>query len=85
MKDNTKLLEERVGSAVQRLNKLAEQRKRLESEVRTMQTRLDRAERERLVRENASPAAEEASDGWPEQRAAIVETLRETIADLRSD
>jgi chromosome segregation ATPase len=85
MKDNTKLLEERVGSAAQRLKELSEDRKRLESEVRTVQTRLDRSERERLAREDASPAAEEASDGWPEQKATIVATLKETIADLRSD
>ena len=85
MKDNTKLLEEKVESAVQRLKELSEERKRLESEVRTVQTRLDRAERERLAREDASPAAEEASAGWPEQKATIVATLKETIADLRSD
>jgi predicted nuclease with TOPRIM domain len=85
MKDNTKLLEERVGSAIQRLKELSEERKRLESEVRTVQTRLDRADRERLALEDASPAAEEASDGWPEQKATIVATLKETIADLRTD
>jgi beta-glucosidase-like glycosyl hydrolase len=85
MKDNTKLLEERVGSAVRRLKELSEDRKRLELEVRTVQTRLDRAESERLGRENVSPATEEASNGWPEQRAAIIATLKETIADLRSD
>lgn len=85
MKDNTRLLEERVGSTVKRLKELSEERRRLESEVRTLQTRLDRAERERLSREYASPAAEEASGGWPEQRAVIVATLKETIAELRSD
>jgi len=85
MKDNTRLLEERVESAVKRLKQLSEERKRLESEVRMIQTRLDRAEQERLAREGASPAAEEASDGWPGQRAVIVATLKETISELRSD
>ena len=85
MKDTTRLLEERVASAVDRLKQLSTERKRLESEVRALQSRLDRAERERLARADDSPASEGASEGWPEQQAVIVDTLRETIADLRSD
>jgi hypothetical protein len=85
MKDNTKLLEERVASVVDRLKQLSAERERLESEVRTLQSRLDRAEQERLARAGDSPASDGASEGWPQQRAVIVETLRETIADLRSD
>ena len=85
MKDNTKLLEERVASVVERLKELSAERKRLESEVRALQTRLDRAERERSARADESPASEGVSEGWLEQRAVIVDTLKETIADLRSD
>ena len=85
MKDTTKLLEERVASAAERLKQLSTERKRLESEVRALQSRLDRAERERLARADDSPASEGASEGWLEQQAVIVDTLRETIADLRSD
>ena len=85
MKDNTKLLEERVVSAVERLKKLSAERDRLETEVRTLQTRLDRAEREQSARHGASAATEGAPEGWLEQRAAIMGTLQEAIADLRSD
>ena len=85
MKDNTKLLEERVASAVERLKQLSEDRNRLETEVRTLQTRLASAEREQSARADASPAADGAFDGWLEQRAMIMETLRETIGELRSD
>ena len=85
MKDNTRLLEERVGSAVKRLKELSEERRRLESKVRTIQSRLDRAEQELLARQDASPHSEEVPDGWLEQKAVIVTTLKETIADLRSD
>jgi len=85
MKDNTKLLEERVASVVERLKQLSVERKGLESEIRALQTRLDRAERERSARADVSPASEGEAEGWPEQRAVIVDTLRETIADLRSD
>jgi chromosome segregation ATPase len=85
MKDHTKLLEERVATAVKRLKQLSAERERLETEVRTLQTRLDSAEREQPARVDGSPASDGASDGWQEQRAVIVETLKETIADLRSD
>ena len=85
MKDNTKLLEERVASAVERLKQLSEERNRLETEVRTLQTRLESAEREQSARADASPASDGAFDGWLEQRAMIMETLRETIGELRSD
>ena len=84
MKDQTKLLEERVATAVERLKQLSAERERLETEVRTLQTRLDRAEREQPALLDGSPASGGASEGWLEQRAAIVETLKETIADLRS-
>ena len=85
MKDNTNLLEERVSSAVERLKQLSAERERLESDLRTLQSRLDRAERERSAQVVVSPASEGASEGWLEQRAVIVETLKDTIADLRSD
>jgi hypothetical protein len=85
MNDNTKLLEERVASAVERLKELSSERDRLESEVRTLQTRLDRAENEQSGRKDGSPAIEDSSPGWLEQRAVIVDALKETIADLRTD
>ena len=85
MKDTTKLLEERVASAVERLNQLSEERDRLETEVRTLQTRLESAEREQSAPADASPASDGASEGWLEQRAMVMETLRETIGELRSD
>jgi len=85
MKDQTKLLEERVATAVERLKQLSAERERLETEVRTLQTRLDSAEREQPTRLDGSPGSDGASDGWLEQRAVIVETLKETITDLRSD
>ena len=40
---------------------------------------------QQLARVGASPDSDGASDGWPEHRAVIVETLKETIAELRSD
>jgi hypothetical protein len=85
MKDHTKLLEERVTSAVERLKELSAERERLETEVRTLQTRLRIAEREKSDRTDGSPVSGGASEGWPEQRAVIIQTLKETIADLRTD
>jgi chromosome segregation ATPase len=85
MNDNTKLLEERVAAAVERLRELSSERDRLQSEVRTLQTRLDRVESEQSARKDESPAVEDSSPGWLGRRAAIVDELKQTIADLRSD
>lgn len=81
MKQNIKLLEDRVRRVAERLRESSAERKRLEKKVQTLQTRLESLEAKRSADE--TPGA--GSNGWQEQREAIVAALRETIAELRAD
>ncbi len=77
MANNTRLLEDLVTKAVDRLKELTEDRDRLEAEVRALKVRLDEMESERR-----SPAEEAA---WVAQRAETLGALRDTISELRGD
>jgi predicted nucleic acid-binding Zn-ribbon protein len=85
MKQNIKLLEDRVRRAAERLKEMSAERKGLERKVQTLQTRLESVEKKRSADETAAAASGEGSNGWPEQREEIVAALKETIAELRAD
>ncbi len=77
MANNTRLLEELVTKAVDRLKELTEDRNRLETELRALKVRLSELEVERR-----SPKEEAA---WVAQRAETLGALRDTISELRGD
>ncbi len=77
MANNTRLLEDLVTKAVDRLKELTEDRDRLEAEVRALKVRLNELETERR-----SPKEEPA---WVAQRADTLGVLRDTISELRGD
>jgi septal ring factor EnvC (AmiA/AmiB activator) len=85
MKQNIKLLEDRVRRAAERLRETSAERKRLERKVQTLQTRLESLEKKRLADETPDASRGTGSNGWPEQREEIVAALKETIAELRAD
>ena len=69
-------LEDRVDRAAERLCQLAEERARLEREVRSL--------RDRAPRQGAATPARKRSDGGLDPRA-IADSLREALAVLRGD
>jgi len=85
MKQNIKLLEDRVRRAAERLKETSTERKRLEKKVQTLQTRLESLEKKRSADEPPDAARGAGSNGWPDQREEIVAALKETIAELRAD
>jgi hypothetical protein len=71
---NIRLLEDRVTRAAQRIRQLAEEKKGLESEL------------EALRRELAGrPAPDSNGELWTAERADMVRTIEETLAELRAD
>ena len=77
MDDKIKLLEERVAEAVDRLGKLATERTRLESELRSLREQLQNAQPE------GAAVADSEREDWRSRRAQALEAIREVIADLR--
>jgi len=85
MKDNIRLLEERVGRAVEQLERLSAARDRLETENGELRARLEAPGRVPSVA-GGEPARDNGTGNeWEMQRTEIAVRLREAIAELRGD
>lgn len=81
MADHTRLLEDRVRQAVERLRSLAAERDRLQEEVRELRRRLDESDRALARFEEGA----ETADSWTVERARVVSELRQTLHELRGE
>ena len=78
MAPNSRLLEDLVNKAVDRLKHLSEERHELQQEVDALRQQLDALEESR-------GAPREESMDWESQRAHVTAALRETLNELRGD
>jgi hypothetical protein len=76
MADNIRLLEDLVAKAVDRLQRLSQERERLRNEVEVLRGRLEALERQ---------ATDHDSEAWRSRRDQALIRIRETLAAVRED
>ncbi len=81
MPDNVKILEELVVDAVDRLQRLTQERDRLSEETNGLRERLDALKREASQGGRGS----EAERAWRAQQAQAMTAVREALAELHGD
>ena len=81
MVDNVRILEELVVEAVDRLQRLTQERDRLSEEIEAMRERLDALKREA----SQSGRSSEAERAWRAQQAQALTAVREALLELHGD
>jgi len=77
MEDHIKLLEERVNKVVRRLRALSTERKKLEDELNLLREQLEGGG------QGAAAGNNEARNAWRSQKTEAIESIRQTLAELR--
>ena len=81
MVDNVRILEELVVEAVDRLQRLAQERDRLSEEMDGLRERLDALQREASQSDRSS----EAERAWRAQQAQALVAVREALTELHGE